>query len=49
MFEASFRTETGTRRIMRVGVAQGGIISPFLFSLYVSDMPTPSHYVKLAP
>jgi hypothetical protein len=33
---------------MRAGVAQGEIISPFLFNLYVSDMPPPSHNVKLA-
>jgi hypothetical protein len=29
-------------------VAQGGLISPVLFSLYVNDMPSPSHHVKLA-
>jgi hypothetical protein len=33
---------------MRAAVAQGGLISPVLFSLYVNDMPTPSHYVELA-
>jgi hypothetical protein len=33
---------------MRAGVAQGGLISPVLFSLYVNDMPTPSHHVELA-
>jgi hypothetical protein len=33
---------------MRAGVAQGGIISPFLFSLYVNDMPSPSRHVDLA-
>jgi retron-type reverse transcriptase len=33
---------------MRAGVAQGGIISPVLFSLYVNDMPTPSRHVELA-
>jgi hypothetical protein len=32
---------------MRAGVAQGGLISPVLFSLYV-DMPSPSHHVELA-
>jgi hypothetical protein len=32
---------------MQAGVAQGGLISPVLFSLYV-DMPSPSHHVKLA-
>ena len=33
---------------MRTGVAQGGLISPLLFSLYVNYMPKPSHYVQLA-
>jgi retron-type reverse transcriptase len=33
---------------MRAGVAQGGIISPVLFSLYVNDMPIPSRHVELA-
>ena len=27
---------------------QGGLISPVLFSLYVNDMPPPSHHVELA-
>jgi hypothetical protein len=33
---------------MRAGVAQGGLVSPVLFSLYVNDMPAPSRYVELA-
>jgi hypothetical protein len=33
---------------MRAGVAQGGLFSPLLFSLYVNDMPPPSHHVELA-
>jgi hypothetical protein len=33
---------------MRAGVAQGGLISPVLFSLYVKYMPSPSHHVELA-
>jgi hypothetical protein len=32
---------------MRAGLAQGGLISPVLLSLYVNDMPTPSHHVEL--
>ncbi len=47
-FEASFLTATSSRRVMRAGVAQGGLISPVLFSLYVNDIPTPSHHVELA-
>ena len=33
---------------MRAGVAQDGLIFPILFSLYVNDMPSPSHHVDLA-
>jgi hypothetical protein len=47
-FEASFRKATSNNRRMRAGVAQGGIISPVLFSLYVNDMPLPSRHVELA-
>ena len=47
-FEASFQTATSSRRGMRAGVAQGGLISPVLFSLYVNVMPSPSHHVELA-
>ena len=47
-FEASFQTATSSRRGMRAGVAQGGLISPVLFSLYVNDMPPHSHHVELA-
>jgi hypothetical protein len=47
-FEGSFHLATSTIRRMRAGVAQSGIISPVLFSLYVNDMPSPSHHVELA-
>jgi len=47
-FEVSFQTATPSRRGMRTGVAQGGSISLVLFSLYVNDMPSPSHHVDLA-
>jgi hypothetical protein len=47
-FEASFLSATSSRRGMRAGVAQGGLISPVLFSLYVNDLPTHSHHVELA-
>ena len=47
-FEASFQTATSFRRGMRVGLTQGGLISLVLFSLYVNDMPSPSHDVELA-
>jgi len=47
-FEASFQTATSSPRGMRAGVAQGGLFFPVLFSLYVNDMPPPSHHVELA-
>jgi len=39
-FEKSFQTATSSRRDMRADVAQGRLISPVLFSLYVNNMPT---------
>jgi len=47
-FEASFQMATSSPRGMPAGVVQGGMISPVLFSLYVNDMPSPSHHVELA-
>jgi hypothetical protein len=47
-FEASLETATSSRRVMLAGVAQSGLISPVLSSLYVNDMPSPSHQVELA-
>jgi hypothetical protein len=47
-FQSSFNSATSTRRNMRAGVAQGGLVSPVLFSLYVNDMPAPSRHVELA-
>ena len=47
-FESFFLTATSSRRGMRAGVTQGGLISPVFFSLYVKDMPKPSHLVDLA-
>jgi retron-type reverse transcriptase len=47
-FQASFQTATSSLRIMRDGVAQGGLISPVLISVYVNDMTSPSHHVELA-
>jgi hypothetical protein len=33
---------------MQAGVAQGGLVSPVLFSLYVTDIHTPSCQTELA-
>ena len=35
-------------RGIRSGVAQGGLISPFLFSRHDNELPPPSHHVDLA-
>jgi hypothetical protein len=48
MLQTSFKWATSTRRTMRAGLAQGWLVSPVLFSLYVNDMPTPSRHVELA-
>jgi retron-type reverse transcriptase len=45
-FKVSFQTATSTCRCMQAGVAQGGIISSILFSLYV-HMPLSSRHVNL--
>ena len=47
-FEFSFQTATSTCCHMRVDVAQGEIIFPVLFSLYVNDILSPSRHVELA-
>ena len=44
-FEASLQMATSSRGRMRAVVAQGGLIPSILFSLYVNDMPSPSHHV----
>jgi hypothetical protein len=46
-FKASFYMATSSRRGMKAGVAQGGLITPILFNMYVKDIPSPSHHVKL--
>jgi hypothetical protein len=47
-FQTSFQSATSARRVMRAGVAQDGLISPVLFSLYVNDTPAPSRHVEFA-
>jgi hypothetical protein len=47
-FQLSFNSATSTRRNMRAGVAQGGLVSPVLLGLCVNEMPAPSRHVELA-
>jgi hypothetical protein len=46
-FQTSFQSAT-TTYVMRTGVAQGRLLSPVLFSLYVNEIPTRSRHVELA-
>jgi hypothetical protein len=48
MFEVPFQMTMSSYRSMLAGMAQGGLISPIHFSLYVNDKPTPSQNVELA-
>ena len=45
---ASFRNVTSSRRLMRAGVAEGWVISPVLFTLYLNNIQTPCRHVELA-
>jgi hypothetical protein len=47
-FQTSFQSATSTCRGMLAGVAQGGLVSLVLFSLYVNDIATHSRHVQLA-
>jgi hypothetical protein len=46
--QTSYQSVKSTCRGMRAGVAQGGLVSPVLFSLYVNDILTHSRHVELA-
>lgn len=42
-----FRNNTSSYRRMKQGVPQGGVLSPSLFNLYMSKMPTPPEGITL--
>jgi hypothetical protein len=45
-FQTSFQSATSTRRVVRAGAVQGGLVSAVLFSLYINDIPF--RHVELA-
>jgi len=47
-FETSFQTAKSSPRGLHAVVAQDVMISPVLFSMNVSDMPSASHHLELA-
>jgi hypothetical protein len=47
-FRTSFQSATSACLGMWAGVAQGGLVTPGIFSLYVNDIPTPTRHVELA-
>ena len=42
-----FRQKKSKSRKVRIGVAQGGVLSPALFNYYLADFPTPPPNIKL--
>jgi uncharacterized protein (UPF0147 family) len=42
-----FRDEKSKQRKMKQGVPQGGVLSPTLFNIYMSHIPTPPEDIKL--
>ena len=46
-FEASFQTATSSPLVIRIWMAQCDLISRILVTLYVNDIPPPSHHVEL--
>jgi hypothetical protein len=47
-FRTSLQSATSTCRVVRAGVAQGELVSPVLFSLYLNDILIPSRHVDIA-
>jgi retron-type reverse transcriptase len=41
-----YNNSQSRKRLIKTGVPQGGVLSPILFNLYLSDLPTPPQGVK---
>ena len=37
-----YNNSKSRQRLLKTGVPQGGVLSPVLFNIYTSDIPTPS-------
>src|SRR5579872_865454 len=42
-----FQNTTSKKQTLKTGVPQGGMLSPALFNIYTSDIPTPPNNVQL--
>jgi len=44
----TYKHATSAQLKLKTGVPQGGVLSPTLFNIYMSDIPTPPEHVSLS-